>query len=48
MIPDLDIYSTAKLLIDQHGEDASAERADALLEEKGRRCDRHSDRSAAG
>jgi hypothetical protein len=36
MIPDLDIYSAAKLLVDQHGEDAglrAAERADALLEE---------------
>jgi hypothetical protein len=35
MIPDLDIYRAAKLLIDQHGEHASmraAERADELLE----------------
>ena len=35
MIPDLDIYRAAKLLIDQHGEDApipAAERADELLE----------------
>jgi hypothetical protein len=34
-IPDLDIYRAAKLLVDQHGEDASlraAERADALLD----------------
>jgi hypothetical protein len=34
MIPDLDIYRAAKLLVDQHSEDASlwaAERADALL-----------------
>jgi hypothetical protein len=33
---DLDIYRAAKLLIDQHGEDAAiraAQRADALLEE---------------
>ena len=36
MIPDLDIYRAAKLLTDQHGEDASlraAERADVLLKE---------------
>jgi hypothetical protein len=35
MISDLDIYRAAKLLIDQHGEDAPirvAERADELLE----------------
>ena len=35
MIPDLDIYRAAKLLVDRHGEDASiraAERADDLLE----------------
>ena len=35
MIPDLDTYRAAKLLIDQHGEDApirAAERADELLE----------------
>ena len=35
MIPDLDIYRAAKLLIDQHGEDApirAADRADELLE----------------
>ena len=35
MIPELDIYRAAKLLIDQHGEDApirAAERADELLE----------------
>jgi hypothetical protein len=35
MIPDLDIYRAAKLLIDQHGQDATiraAERADELLE----------------
>ena len=35
MIPNLDIYHAAKLLVDQHGEDASirtAERADELLE----------------
>lgn len=35
MIPDLDIYRAAKLLIDQHGEDApirAAERANELLE----------------
>jgi hypothetical protein len=35
LIPELDIYRAAKLLIDQHGEDASiriAERADELLE----------------
>ena len=36
MIPELDIYRAAKLLIDQHGDDAplhAAERADQLLEE---------------
>ena len=36
MIPDLDIYRAAKLLIDQHGEDTpirAAERADELLED---------------
>jgi hypothetical protein len=35
MIPDLDIYRAAKLLVDQHGEDApirAAERADELLQ----------------
>ncbi len=35
MTSDLDIYRSAKLLIDQHGEDAArhaAKRADALLE----------------
>lgn len=35
MIPDLDIYRAAKLLVDQHGQDATiraAERADELLE----------------
>ncbi len=35
MVSDLDIYRSAKLLIDQHGEDASLEaamRADAMLE----------------
>ncbi len=35
MVPELDIYRSAKLLIDQHGEDAakhSAKCADALLE----------------
>jgi hypothetical protein len=35
VIPDLDIYRAAKLLVDQHGEDAplrAAERADELLE----------------
>ena len=35
MIPDLDIYRAAKLLVDQHGEDAPtrvAKRADELLE----------------
>jgi len=35
LIPELDIYRAAKLLIDQHGEDApirAAERADELLE----------------
>jgi hypothetical protein len=35
LIPDLDIYRAAKLLIDQHGEEATiraAERADELLE----------------
>ena len=35
MIPDIDIYRAAKLLVDQHGEDApirAAERADELLE----------------
>ncbi len=34
-IPDLDIYRSAKLLVDQHGEDAGLEadmRADAMLE----------------
>ena len=38
MIPDVDIYRAAKLLVDQHGEDAgtrAAERADQLL--RGRR-----------
>jgi hypothetical protein len=36
MIPDVDIYRAAKLLVDQHGEDAgtrAAERADQLLED---------------
>jgi hypothetical protein len=36
LIPDLDIYRAAKLLIDQHGPDAglsAAGRADLLLEE---------------
>ena len=36
MIPDLDIYRAAKLLIDQHGADAAlnaAGRADQLLED---------------
>jgi hypothetical protein len=36
MIPDLDIYRAAKLLLDQHGQDApirAAERADELLED---------------
>jgi hypothetical protein len=36
MIPDLDIYGAAKLLVDQHGEDAAlraAGRADQLLED---------------
>ena len=36
MIPDLDIYRAAKLLVDRHGEDApirAAERADELLED---------------
>ena len=36
MIPELDIYRAAKLLIDQHGEDApirAAERADELLDD---------------
>ena len=35
MIPDLDIYRAAKLLVDRHGEGApirAAERADELLE----------------
>ncbi len=35
MIPDLDIYRTANLLVKQHGEDAPIEaaiRADAMLE----------------
>jgi hypothetical protein len=35
LIPELDIYRAAKLLIDQHGQDApirAAERADELLE----------------
>ena len=35
MTPDFDIYRAAKLLVDQHGEDAPtrvAERADKLLE----------------
>ena len=35
MIPDLDIYRAAKLLVDQHGEDApirAAELADEMLE----------------
>ena len=35
LIPDLEIYRAAKLLVDQHGEDApirAAERADELLE----------------
>jgi hypothetical protein len=35
LIPDLDIYRAAKLLIDQHGREApirEAERADELLE----------------
>jgi hypothetical protein len=35
LIPDLDIYRAAKLLVDGHGEDApirAAERADELLE----------------
>ncbi len=35
MVPELDIYRSAKLVIDQHGEDAAkhaAKRADALLE----------------
>ncbi len=35
MVDDLGIYRSAKLLIDQHGEDASLEaamRADAMLE----------------
>ncbi len=35
MIPDLDIYRTANLLIQQHGQDApihAAMRADAMLE----------------
>ena len=38
MIPDLDIYRAAKLLIDQYGKDAAirgAERADKFLEEGG-------------
>jgi hypothetical protein len=36
LIPDLDIYRVAKLLVDQHGEDApirAAERSDQLLED---------------
>ena len=36
MISDLDIYRAAKLLIDQHGEDApirAADRADELLQD---------------
>ncbi len=35
MVSDLDIYRSAKLLVDQHGEDAAIEaamRADAMLE----------------
>ncbi len=35
MIPDLDIYRSARLLVQQHGEDAlfhAAMRADAMLE----------------
>ncbi len=35
MIPDLDIYRTANILVKQHGEDAPIEaamRADAMLE----------------
>jgi len=35
LIPELDIYRAAKLLIDQHGQEApirAAERADELLE----------------
>ena len=35
MITDLDIYRSAKVLIDQHGEDApiwAAQKADAMLE----------------
>ena len=35
MIPELDIYSSAQLLVKQHGEDApihAAMRADAMLE----------------
>ena len=35
MIPSIDIYRSAKLLVDQHGEDAGLEaamRADAVLE----------------
>ncbi len=34
MVSEIDIYSSAKLLIDQHGEDASLEAAirDAMLE----------------
>ena len=35
MVPDLDLNRAAKLLVDQHGEDApirAAERADELLE----------------
>jgi hypothetical protein len=38
MITDLDIYRSAKVLIDQHGEDApiwAAQKADAMLD----RCD---------
>ena len=36
MIPDIDIYRSAKLLIDEHGEDApiqAAMKADELLED---------------
>ncbi len=35
MIPDLDIYGSANLLVNRHGEDAAVEaamRADAMLE----------------
>ncbi len=38
MIPDLDIYQSANLLVQQHGEDAPIEaamRADAMLEAGG-------------